>query len=501
MNISFTDFHLSAGILRAVEDMGFAEASPIQALAVPAILAGGDVIGQAQTGTGKTAAFALPILERLSPEVLRPEALILCPTRELAIQVAEEFARLAKYLKGVRILPVYGGQAFERQAGPLKQGVAVVVGTPGRLLDHLNRGTLNLAHIRTVVLDEADEMLNMGFRDDIETLLRVVPSDCQKVFFSATMPPAILKLSGRFLRAPAHLKAAPGITAGSGIEQTYFEVSGHRKMESLWRLMAAHDFRKALVFCATRRGADEMSEQLKSRGCQVEALHGELSQLQRDRVMKLFRRGRIKVLAATDVAARCLDVDDVEAVVNYDLPGDAANYVHRIGRTGRAGRPGRAFTFVTVKEQGKFNDIKRYVRARISLGALPSLKELAHIRTAGLLKEVRSAIDSGLPEHIVGLVDDFLEPGESGLVVAGALLKLVMERDFGSLALNPGRDSSAGRPPDRREPGLAGLPEGRKLSRGQGGRERPGHGRRPGLSFQNSGPGRKRFERSPADGL
>ncbi|MDL2316215.1 DEAD/DEAH box helicase, partial [Desulfovibrio sp. OttesenSCG-928-A18] len=338
MTVTFEDLELSRELLKSVEDMGFEEPSPIQVLAVPPLLAGRDVIGQAQTGTGKTAAFALPILERVDPRNKAPQALILCPTRELAIQVAEEAGKLGSRKRGLFVLPVYGGQPIERQFRALARGAQIIVGTPGRVMDHMERGTLRFDEVFIAVLDEADEMLDMGFRDDIEAILEQTPEGCQRVFFSATMPPAIMDLSKRFLKDPEILRITQKLLTVPTIEQVYYEVRPHQKMDALCRVLDSQGFRKALVFCSTKRSVDEVTMHLQTRGYQADGLHGNLAQPQRDRVMGRFRTGGIEILVATDVAARGIDVDDVDAVINYDIPNDVENYVHRIGRTGRAGR-------------------------------------------------------------------------------------------------------------------------------------------------------------------
>lgn len=433
---SFQDLGLSPELLKAIDDMGFEEPSPIQVLAIPPLLAGSDVVGQAQTGTGKTAAFGLPLLEKVT-SASNTQAIVLCPTRELAIQVAEELSKLASRKKGVSILPIYGGQAIDRQFRGLAKGAQVVVGTPGRVIDHLRRGTLQLNTIAMAVLDEADEMLDMGFRDDIESVLEQTPEECQRVLFSATMPPAILELGKRFLREPLMLTITHKMLTVPAIEQTYYEVRQHQKMDALCRVLDSQGFRKALVFCSTKRSVDEVATHLQGRGYQADSLHGNLAQSQRDRVMGRFRTGGVDILVATDVAARGLDVDDVDAVINYDIPHDVEGYVHRVGRTGRAGRSGSAFTFVTVREHYRLRDIIRYTKAHIIQGQLPTLRDVDHIRTSRLLEEVRVAVDGGTLDRWLQLVEEFLsEKYPDGEItnrdVSAALLKLLMQRDFGN---------------------------------------------------------------------
>lgn len=436
MTASFEDLGLSLELLKAVENLGFEEPSPIQVLAIPSMLTGRDVVGQAQTGTGKTAAFGLPILEKITPGK-SVQALVLCPTRELAIQVAEELGKLAAQKREIAILPIYGGQPIDRQFRALAKGVHVVVGTPGRIMDHLRRGTLRLNETHIVVLDEADEMLDMGFREDIEAILEQTPTSCQRVLFSATVPPPIRELSKRFLRDPEMLTITHKMLTVPAIEQIYYEVRPHQKMDALCRVLDTQGFRKALVFCSTKRGVDEVTMHLQQRGYQSDGLHGNLAQSQRDRVMQRFRTEGVDILVATDVAARGIDVDDVDAVINYDIPHDVEKYVHRIGRTGRAGRLGSAFTFVTVREHYKLRDIIRYTKARITQGRLPTLRDVDNIRTSRLLEEVRRIVETGALERWLVLVENFLsEQFPDGEItsrdISAALLKLLMQRDFGN---------------------------------------------------------------------
>ena len=431
MSICFEELGISKELLKAVETMGFEEPSPIQALAIPHLLAGRDVIGQAQTGTGKTAAFGLPVLDRIDTRNKATQAIILCPTRELAIQVAEELGKLGQHKRGVFVLPIYGGQPIERQFRGLAKGAHVVVGTPGRIMDHMERGTLRLDSIQIAVLDEADEMLDMGFRDDIEAILEKTPETCQTVFFSATMPRAIMDLAKKFLNDPETLQITQKLLTVPGIEQTYYEVRPHQKMDALCRLLDTQGYRKALVFCSTKRSVDEVTAHLQTRGYQADGLHGNLAQPQRDRVMSRFRTGGIEILVATDVAARGIDVDDVEAVINYDIPNDVENYVHRIGRTGRAGRTGSAFTFVTAREHYKLRDIIRFTKARITQSKLPTLNDVTNIKTTRLLDEVRATMEAGSLERFNALVEQFLDEESTSMDMAAALLKLLMQRDFG----------------------------------------------------------------------
>ncbi len=432
MSTRFDELGLSREILKAIEDMGFEEPTPIQALAIPHLMAGSDIIGQAQTGTGKTSAFGIPVLERIDPRSKGIQAIILCPTRELAIQVAEELGTLAAHKRGVLVLPVYGGQPIERQFRGLERGAQIVVGTPGRVMDHMKRGTIQLDSLLMAVLDEADEMLDMGFRDDIEEILSVAPSGCQQVFFSATMPPAIMQLARKYLNNPEVLKITQRLLTVPGIEQVYYELRSHQKMDALGRVLDSQGLRRVLVFCSTKRGVDELTAHLLARGYQADGLHGNLAQTQRDRVMGRFRSGGVDILVATDVAARGIDVDDVDGVINYDIPNDVESYVHRIGRTGRAGRAGKAFTFVTPRETYKLRDIMRYTKAKISHSQLPTLNDVVAIKTARLLDGVRVTMEEGALERHVGLIESFLDECDcTSMDMAAALLKLLMKKEFG----------------------------------------------------------------------
>ena len=388
--ISFENMELDARLLRAVKEMGFEEASPIQTQAIPAATEGRDLIGQAQTGTGKTAAFGLPLLERIDPEVKKVQALVLLPTRELAMQVAEEFRRFAKFMHGVKILAVYGGQEMGKQIRAL-HGVNVVVGTPGRVMDHMRRHTIKTEWIHTVVLDEADEMLNMGFLEDMETILSQLPEERQTMMFSATMPPAIVEISQRFLKEPMMVQVAKKELTVPKITQYYYQVSQENKAEVMSRLLDMYTPKLSIVFCNKKRQVDELARELQERGYLAEGLHGDLKQEQRDQVMNRFRQGRTNILVATDVAARGIDVGAVEAVFNYDIPQDDEYYVHRIGRTGRAGREGMAFSFAAGRELYKLRDIQRYCKAVMIPKAVPTLAELTKIRAERILDQAEKA--------------------------------------------------------------------------------------------------------------
>jgi ATP-dependent RNA helicase DeaD len=364
--------NLSEALQKALQEMGFQEASPIQEQAIPYLLEGRDVIGQAQTGTGKTAAFAIPLIEQIQTADKRVQAIVLCPTRELALQVTGEIQKLAKYKRKLKAVSIYGGQPIERQMRALKLQPQIVIGTPGRTLDMIRRKALQLDAIQTFVLDEADEMLNMGFRHDIEQILKQTPDSRQTVFFSATMPKAILELTAKYQRDALHVKVAQHDQPLVKIEQCYFEVQKADKLGALIQLLDHHHVEKALVFCNTKHKVDAIAKKLKQVGYSAEGLHGGKTQSQRDRIMQGFRKGSTQLLVATDVAARGLDVNNVEAVFNFDLPKDSEFYVHRIGRTGRAGKSGQAFTFVENDEKKQLREIRQYPNVRLSRQELPA---------------------------------------------------------------------------------------------------------------------------------
>lgn len=362
-------------ILRAVKEMGFEKFSPIQEQAIPGMLAGEDIIGQAQTGTGKTAAFGIPALQKIDPELRKLQCIILCPTRELAIQAAEELRKIAKYMHGIRVLPIYGGQEISKQINALR-GVQIIVGTPGRVMDHMRRHTIKLEHIKLVVLDEADEMLNMGFREDMETILGDIPGEHQTVLFSATMPQPILDITGQFQKNARLVRVAAKELTVSLVAQRYYRIKKEDKDDACIRLLEYYQPKLCLIFCNTKMKVDELAEVLKKAGFRAEGLHGDMSQHQRDVAMNRFRNGSTNILIATDVAARGIDVDNVEAVINYDLPQDIEYYVHRIGRTGRAGKTGRSFTFVTSREMYRIREIERICNTTVKEKKLPGASKV-----------------------------------------------------------------------------------------------------------------------------
>ena len=422
-HLRFEDMNISNEICRAVLDMGFEEATPIQSQAIPVILEGKDIIGQSQTGTGKTAAFGIPLLERINPEDRRLQALILCPTRELAIQVSEEFRKLLKYKDNIRVLPIYGGQPIDRQIAALRKGTQVVIGTPGRVMDHMRRRTIKAETVQMMVLDEADEMLDMGFREDIETILVKIPEEHQTLLFSATLSPEILDITKRFQRNPEFIKIVRKDLTVPNIEQYYFDVKEKTKLDALCRIIDVYDPKLAMVFCNTKKRVDDLVEMLQGRGYFAEGLHGDLKQAQRDKVMQKFRNGTIEILVATDVAARGIDVDDIDVVFNYDVPQDEEYYVHRIGRTGRAGKAGKAFTFCVGKEIYKLRDIMRYTKTKIQQQKLPTLSDVEEMKTNIYLEKIKGIIEEGHLTKYIHLVDRLMEEDYTSIDIAAALLK------------------------------------------------------------------------------
>ena len=429
---SYRDSAIDVRIIKAVEEMGFESMTPIQEQAIPIMLEGKDLIGQAQTGTGKTAAFGIPIIQKIDPEEKGLQAIILCPTRELAMQAAEEIRRFAKYMHEVKVLPVYGGQDISKQIRALSKGVQIVVGTPGRVMDHMRRHTLKTGKVRIVVLDEADEMLNMGFREDIETILTDMPEERQTALFSATMPKPILEITKEYQKEDAeYLKITPKEVTIPLVKQAYYQVPRKEKEEVLTRLMDYYHPKRSLIFCNTKRMVDELTEHLKDRGYQAEGLHGDLTQHQRDTVMNLFRGGRMDVLIATDVAARGIDVDDVEAVFNYDVPEDIEYYVHRIGRTGRAGKTGRSFTLVSGKEVYKIRDIERVCHTKIRERNIPSAADITSVKAEKILGEALETMQNKNLDSTIDFLMEKLVDGEyTALDLAAAFMKMKMGDDI-----------------------------------------------------------------------
>ncbi len=370
-------------------------AAPIQAAAIPVLMAGKDVVGQSQTGSGKTAAFAIPAIEKTNPNLRAVQVLILCPTRELAVQVSEEVHKLALFKRGITALPIYGGQSYERQFWGLKQGAQIVIGTPGRVMDHMRRGTLRLETVKMVILDEVDVMLNMGFRDDIELILQTTPKERQTAFFSATIPRPIQQLIEKYSRDPQQVRMEQKALTVPTVEQVYYEVDRRYKIELLTRLIDIHDFKLGIIFCNTKRMVDDLVDHLEAQGYMADRLHGDMTQNMRDRVMNKFRKSGLEFLVATDVAARGIDVDDVQVVFNYDLPYDSEDYVHRIGRTGRKGLSGRAISFVSGRELFQIRNIERYANTRIQRARIPSEAEVVEARENVFIDKLRITLKSG----------------------------------------------------------------------------------------------------------
>lgn len=423
-NLKFEEINLSAELVNAVKDMGFEEATPIQSQSINKILQGKDIIGQSQTGTGKTAAFGLPCLDMINPNDRNLQALILSPTRELAIQICEEFRKFLKYKENVKVLPIYGGQPIDRQIFALKKGIQVVIGTPGRVMDHMKRHTLKMKNVKMVVLDEADEMLDMGFREDIENILDAIPEERQTILFSATMAKEIMDLTDKYLNNPELVKIARKELTVPNIEQIYFELKEKTKVEATSRLMDIHAPELCVIFCNTKKRVDDLVGHLQGRGYFAEGLHGDLKQLQRDVVMRKFRNRTIEILVATDVAARGIDVDDVDMVINYDLPQDEEYYVHRIGRTGRAGRYGKAFSFVVGREIYKLRDIMKYTKAKIKLGKLPSLADIEEAKTNNFIEKIKKVIEEENLIKYINIVENMLNEDFSPIDISAALLKM-----------------------------------------------------------------------------
>ncbi|MDR1532750.1 MAG: DEAD/DEAH box helicase [Clostridiales bacterium] len=427
--LRFDEMSLSPEFARAIKDMGFEEATPIQSQAIDIIRSGRDVVGQSQTGTGKTAAFGIPCLESVDVNNSRLQAVILCPTRELAIQICEEFRKLLKYTDNIKVAPIYGGQPIDRQITALRKGVQVIIGTPGRVIDHMERRTLKMETVKMVVLDEADEMLDMGFREDIETILNRMPQERQTIMFSATMPEGILKLTKDYQVDPEHIRVVHKEMTVPLITQMYFEVREQAKTEALCRLIDMENPGLSLVFCNTKKRVDELVEQMQGRGYFAEGLHGDLKQQQRDFVMKKFRNGTLEVLVATDVAARGIDVDDIDIVFNYDVPQDEEYYIHRIGRTARAGKSGKAYTFVVGREIYKVRDIISFTHVRIARGKLPSLGDIEAVKANKFADEIKAVIDEGHLAKYVNIAEKIIAEDYSALDIAAALIKMRLHDD------------------------------------------------------------------------
>ncbi len=423
----FKDLGLSPEVLEAIESVGYSEATPIQAQTIPILLTGKDLTGQAQTGTGKTASFGIPAIEHVDTSINGTQSLILCPTRELALQVSTELKKLSKFKKGLRVLAVYGGESIERQIKDLKFGAHIVVGTPGRIIDHLDRRTLNASNISQIILDEADEMLNMGFREDIELILTRLPEDRQTVLFSATLAPPILALAKRFQNNPEIIKIERKELTISTVEQFYYLVKNSQKTEIVTQIIDLNNLQLMLIFCNTKRKVEEVTDELKAYGHNPISLHGDKTQRDRTEVMSKFRKGLANILVATDVAARGIDVTGVDAVINYDVPLDIENYVHRIGRTGRAGQLGKSFTLVTSDERYKLRDIERYTKATIERAETPTRQELVAYKKDKLATRIASELEKPNIKIWADLLEEYKDKGITADQIAIALLSKEMK--------------------------------------------------------------------------
>lgn len=468
---TFAEFGLEPKVLQAITELGFEEATPIQEQAIPLAMAGSDLIGQAQTGTGKTAAFGIPLISKIVREEEKIVALIMTPTRELAIQVAEEIGKLTRF-KGLRSLAIYGGQDIGRQIRGLKKKPQIIIGTPGRLLDHINRKTIRLDDVQTIVLDEADEMLDMGFMEDIQTILKLVPEERQTMLFSATMPPNIQRLAQQFLKNPQHVSVIPKQISAPLIDQAYIEVPERQKFEALSRLIDMESPDLAIVFGRTKRRVDELAEGLQKRGYSADGLHGDLSQNQRDAVMRKFRDGSIDVLVATDVAARGLDVSGVTHVINFDLPQDPESYVHRIGRTGRAGKEGTAWSFVTPREMDHLHLIERVTRHRITRKPLPTMAEAIEGKQRITAERLLAMVeDGGELNEYKGIAIQLLEQYDSVQLLSAAMKLLTGDNKDAQIELTPEDPIRA-----KRRGGKNDIRSGRKPNGGGYGGNRTGSG-------------------------
>ena len=452
VEMRYEDSAIDKRILRGIKEMGFEIMTPIQAQAIPLLLEGYDIIGQAQTGTGKTAAFGIPLIQNIDPEDKHIQAIVLCPTRELAIQAAEELRKLAKFTHGIKVLPIYGGQDINTQIRSLKTGVQIIVGTPGRVMDHMRRHTLKMNNLKTMVLDEADEMLNMGFREDIETILKGIPEEHQTALFSATMPKAIMDITDKYQKDAKLIKITRKEITVPLVKQYYYEVNGKSKADVVCRLLDYYNPKRTMIFCNTKRIVDkaeedtELAEKLKGRGYFADGLHGDMSQRQRDMVMNRFRNNKTDILIATDVAARGIDVDDIEAVFNYDVPQDIEYYVHRIGRTGRAGRKGRSFTLVVGKEIYKLREIEKSCKTKIKLRSIPSVNDVNEIKSQKCLNDAIDVLQNKDISKALKYVEQKINDDDiTALELAAAFLRLNMGEEAKEIEKVEYKNSGKGR--------------------------------------------------------
>ncbi len=465
---TFADLGLDERLLKALRDLGYEHPSPIQAATIPALLDGRHVVGLAQTGTGKTAAFALPILAQLDLKQKTPQALVLAPTRELALQVCEAFERYAAHLRGVHVLPVYGGQGYGVQLSALRRGVHIVVGTPGRIMDHLEKGTLDLSELRFLVLDEADEMLKMGFAEDVETILADTPDDKQVALFSATMPAQIRRISKKYLTDPVEVTVKATTTTTPNITQRYLIVSYPQKVDALTRILEVENFEAMIVFVRTKNETETLAERLRARGFSAMAINGDVAQVQRERTVAQLRNGKLDILVATDVAARGLDVERISHVVNFDIPTDTESYVHRIGRTGRAGRSGDAISFVTPRERHLLKAIEKATRQGLTEMKLPTVEDINEVRLSRFDDAITAALgsdDLDFFRQVIGHYVDEYDVPEADVAAALAIVQQGGEPML--LEPEPERVSS---PRGGRDERAAGGPRGDRADRGPRGR-------------------------------
>jgi len=478
--VSFADLGLSPAMMQAIASVGYETPSPIQTATIPPMLAGRDVLGQAQTGTGKTGAFALPLLSRIDLNARKPQVLVLAPTRELAIQVAEAFQSYAVALPGFRVLPIYGGQAYGPQLSALKRGAHVVVGTPGRVIDHLERSTLDLSELQTLVLDEADEMLRMGFIDDVETVLKKLPSTRQVALFSATMPAQIRHIAQTYLNNPVSVTISAKTTTAANIRQRYWWVSGLHKLDALTRILEVESFEAMIIFARTKAATEELAEKLQARGLAAAAINGDMPQSQRERAVGQLRDGRLDILVATDVAARGLDVERISHVLNYDIPYDTESYVHRIGRTGRAGRSGEAILFVTPREKGMLRSIERATRQPLEEMQLPSVDAVNDQRVARFMQRISQTLQTGETDFYRDLVQRYeAEHNVPAVDIAAALARQLQgDTPFLLTATAPAREKRERRPREERPVRASEERYPRRFAEREGDERKPARARR-----------------------
>lgn len=465
--LTFRDLGLSEHLLKSLDELGYEQPTPIQAACIPLLQAGKDLIGQAQTGTGKTAAFALPLLSGLDLSLRKPQVLVLAPTRELAIQVAEAFQRYAKHLPGFQVLPIYGGQSYGPQLQALRRGVHVVVGTPGRVIDHLDKTTLDLSSLKTLVLDEGDEMLRMGFIDDVESVLKRTPENRQVALFSATMPAPIRRIAGTYLRNPQEIAIEAKTRTADNIRQRFWQVSGLHKLDALTRILEAEPFDAMIVFARTKLATDELAQKLQARGFSAAAINGDVQQAQRERTIQQLKDGKIDILIATDVAARGLDVDRISHVINYDIPYDTESYVHRIGRTGRAGRSGEAILFIAPRERNMLRSIERATRQPIAQMELPTVEAVNDVRIAKFKQQITDTLTGGDLGLFQRLIEDYEQANNVPAVEIAAALAKMFRGDTPLLLEAPKHAPRFERIPDERPHG-ARADRGEKPSRFEG---------------------------------